>query len=496
MTLNVLDILNKIASTDSTNEKLAILKSHADNETLKTVYRLAYHPRLQYGIKKIPIVEEYKPSIELKTALDFLEFTLSVRKITGNKAIEALRQVLTDLPKSDSEVVERIIKRDLNCGASSTIANKVWKNLIPKQPQMLASSMSQKALDEIKYPAMAQLKADGARCFAEIRGDKLEDVILLSRAGNEYHGLNSIKKELIEYTKSYREVHGPVMVDGELVCLEGYSASKPVTLENMFDEVTGTAKIEDHRTAISRSETNGIANKSLKNTISDQESRRMSFQVWDLVPLKAIYENEKSQEYYARFNTLCEIFKPSNRVFVIESTIVNNLDEAKAIYKNYVEQGLEGIILKNTFAVWENKRSKHLVKFKEEITVDLRIVGVQEHSKNPNKLGAVFLESEDKLIRVKCGSGFTDTNEIKVEGVWKYIPYSDRDELNREMLWANQDDLIGTIAEIKCNGFITAENRKDYVSLFLPVMLKLRYDKSTANTLMDVFPDAIKHLEV
>ena len=73
---------------------------------------------------------------------------------------------------------------------------------------MLASSYDEKGIKKnIKFPAFAQLKADGARAFAEIRGDELDDVKILSRAGNEYLGLDLLKQQLIEMTKEARERH-------------------------------------------------------------------------------------------------------------------------------------------------------------------------------------------------------------------------------------------------------------------------------------------------
>ena len=491
----ILSILENLNSNSSTNAKLSILKENESNDTLKRVYRLAYHPQIQYGIKKFPTLNtDYKDPLSLETVLDFLEFQLAKRKITGNNAITSLKNMVNSLTARDAEVIRRIIIRDLECGASSTIANKVWKNLIPKQPQMLASAYSEQAIAYIEYPAYAQLKADGARCFAEIHGDNVDDVKLFSRAGNEYLGLTSLKSELIKRTKSYRDVYGPAMVDGELVYMSKPSKSGKTSLEFMMgdDDLGDDDKIVDQKSVVLRSETNGIANKSLKGTIGKNEAESMSFQVWDIVPLDVVYDKTlKSDSYDKRFLALSEIFKGSNRVLVIENTIVNDVKEARKIYHQYVEQGLEGIILKNINSIWENKRSKNLVKFKEEIFIDLRIVDIQEHRKDPTKLGAVFLRSDDNKIRVKCGSGFTDTNKVKINNKWVDIPFTELHELNRTKLLLERDNLIGKIAEIKCNGWVSAEGRDGYVSLFLPIFMKFRHDKDDTNTLDDVFPDAL-----
>lgn len=495
----ILTILNSIANTGSTNHKLLTLNNHADNEILKRVYRLAYHPQIQFGIKKIPEYEQSSGSltVNIEHALNVLENTLAKRVVTGNAAIVLLQDILKTLSPNDAEVIKRIIKRDLNCGASATIANKVWKNLIPKQPQMLASAYSDKAIAKIKFPAYAQLKADGARCFAEIRGDSIEDVKFLSRAGNEYYRLDDIAQQLIDATKEYREKHpGGVMVDGELVYVK---KSKPKSYG--LDFLMDNDDPKDENTVVLRSESNGFANKSLKNTITIEEAKNMSFQVWDLVPLDIVYSEDglKSEPYQNRFHELTWCIDTSfhTNLIVIENTIVNNLEEAKTIYKNYVLQGLEGIILKNINAIWENKRSANQVKFKEEITVDLRIVDYIPHTKEPNKIGSFVLESDCKRIKVKSGSGLTDTDEIKTneldeygENIWVEIPIEERSELNRARLFKFWEEIKNTIIEIKCNGFTTDEKRKDSVSLFLPIILKLRSDKTETNTFAELFPDA------
>lgn len=482
-------ILDQIAITDSTNEKLALLKANASDELLKRIYRLTYSRRLQYGIKKIPefVVQNSDDEKTLEGTLDFLEHVLATRQITGHAAIDSLKDHLEGLNGDDAEVIRRVVLRDLECGASRTMANKVWKNLVPEQPQMLATAYSDKAIANIKFPAYAQLKADGARCFAEIRGDNIEDVKLLSRAGNEYLGLDSIKLQLIDATKEEREKHPEgVLIDGELVFTRKAEAD-PLAFLMGPEGATGEAAV------VLRSESNGFANKSLKGTITPDEAECMTFQVWDLVPLDVVYSEgtdiKKSEPYDTRFHLLTwAIDAQYDKLIVIENTVVNNLVEAREVYKKYVEQGLEGIILKNIHGQWENKRSKNQVKFKEVITIEMKITGFYPHSKDPNKLGGIELVSECGKITCNSGSGLTDTTQVKVKKEWVPIPLHERDELDREALWANRAALPGQIIELECNGWVTSKTRKDgTVGLFLPIIKKFRFDKSKANTFEDAF---------
>lgn len=479
----ILKILNEIASIGSTKQKQAILEKNKDNELLKRVYRLTYSRGLQYYIKKWPkpgIATQSFGMLTLTDMLDFIEFTLATRKLTGNAAIEELTGYITDGKKDDVEVLRRVMMRDLECGASVSIANKVWPGLIPEQPQMLASSYDEKGINKnIKFPAFAQLKADGARCFAEVRGDELDDVRLLSRAGNEYLGLDLLKEELIKMTAEARQIHPEgVLIDGELVYHEQVE-KEPEGLDFLFDAYPEISKAKEFaEVAESRTASNGIANKSLKGTISEKEAQCMKFQVWDYVPLVEIYGLPAFRlKYDVRFSKLEQMTSGYDKVILIENQVVNNLDEAKVIYKKYIDQGLEGIILKNTDGLWENARSKNLYKFKEVIDVDLKIVGIYPHRKDPTKAGGFILESECGKIKVNAGSGLKDKASVKSH------------ELDRTRIMENQNYYIGKILECECNGWLKSDGRTDYVKLFLPIAIRLREDKTKANTFEDVFGD-------
>ena len=475
----IYNIIEQITNASGSLEKESIIRNNSDNELLKRVFRMTYSKRLQYYIKKWPHFDSEDSFYTLEEGLDFLENKLAKREITGNAAISALVDIMKNMNAHDVEVLTKVLKRDLRCGASVSIANKVWKKLIPEQPQMLASSSSEKTLANIKYPAYAQLKADGARCFAEIRGDDLDDVVLLTRSGNEYFGLDKLKRQLIDMTKEVREHHsGGVMIDGELVYHETIDTEPDNSLFEMFDETKDYPELSKAKEfkQVNRTESNGLANKSIKDTISEAEAEGMYFQVWDYVPLDIVYEKTKlkSDTYDIRFKDLSDMVEGFDKLILIENHIVNNLQEARAIYKMYVEMGLEGIILKNINSYWENKRSKNLVKFKEVITVDLKCVGSYEHRKQPGKLGGLMFVSEDGRITVNAGSGLKDKPKEK-------------HELDRTHLWNIKDSIIGTIWELNCNGWVTSEGRDDTVGLFLPIIVKRRNDKDVANTFEDAF---------
>ena len=186
-------ILEGLALNSSRNAKIDLLKSHEDNLLLKKVISLALDPYITFNIKKIP---EYTSTDNqsLESVLNKLD-ELSSRRVTGNKAIDHLTDILSSVSSSDAKVIERIIEKDLKCGVSTATANKVYgKGFISKYPCMLASSYDDKNLKNITYPAIVQTKMDGMRANIFISSDGTS--IVRSRSGRfiETFGMFDIKE--------------------------------------------------------------------------------------------------------------------------------------------------------------------------------------------------------------------------------------------------------------------------------------------------------------
>lgn len=496
--MSILNIINQLAATDKTSLKEKILKESASNETLKECFYLAYCKQVTFGVKKYDKPSRYSSVLSLSGALQVFKNKLATRQVTGNAALQLVTDTLTCLSEDDAKVAMMVLNRDLECGCSATTANKVWKKLIPQQPCHLASSCSDKTIANIKYPAYAQLKSDGARGMADIDGETLA---IYTRSGNTYQGLDDLFAVL-------ERLRGRgIVLDGELVYMPTLSQTPAQnfiegvydgTLSWIFEEeempLTPVAEAVKESVVADRQTGNGILNKSLKGTIPKEEAQCIVYTVWDVIDRDVYYGNEKAtKQYKDRFEELKQIVEELNdpRVQIIENTVVNNIDEAREVYHRYVNMGLEGIILKNLHGVFEDRRSKDQVKFKEVIDFDAEIVDVYPHSKDPNKVGGFTVRSACGRMTTNTGSGLTDTTTEKGDdGIERVIPFDRRNELDREMLWADRHNLIGKVIEMTCNGYIRSKSRKDdepEFSLFLPIIKRIRYDKTTANTVKEVF---------
>jgi DNA ligase-1 len=227
-----------------------------------------------------------------------------------------------------------------------------------------------------------------------------------------------------------------------------------VVLDGELTVVDSDGKLLDRKTG------NGILNKTVVETVSDEEVARVRFTAWDLIDVCDFDKGVDRRTGVERLARLRAI--PANPLFkVVETFEIANLEEAQDLFKEQLAKGEEGIILKNNDHPWEDKRSKQCVKMKEVIEMDLKIVGFAEGTgKASGMTGAIQVENKDGSIKSSVGTGL--------------------DDATRKDIWARQEELIGTIITVKCNGVISRKGA-DSKSLFLPVFVELRLDKTESD---------------
>ena len=422
----ILNILDEIASSACRLHKEAVLNRERDNVDLKEAFRLAYDPYIQFYIRKIPAYGS-KGRDDLAEGMRRLSL-LSNRIVTGNAGIEHLRLVLESMTANNSVVIERIIAKDLRCGVSEATINKIWPGLIPEYPVMLASVYDDKLIEKMHWPAMVQLKMDGMRFNAIVKNGKCE---FKTRNGRTIDLLGELEAEFIRLADGVDTVF-----DGELTCHNSDGT--------VMDRKTG----------------NGILNKAVKGTIKLDEAQMVHATLWDVIPLDQFQEGISAMAYGSRFDWLTNQIL-TDRIHVVEYTWVANINQAQSRFQEYFNNGYEGIILKDMQAVWENKRSKSLIKFKGELECDLKVVGWEEGTgKNVGKLGALVCESADGVIKVNVGSGFNDEDRGSIKAA----------------------DVIGKIVAVKYNARIKNKSEGAIESLFLPIFLEIREDKTEADS--------------
>lgn len=453
--MSVLEILNQVAGTTKKTEKEAILKANADVPGLSKAFYLAYQPTINFYTKTVPpylpntgatVFDEELPT--LAAALDNLESVIAGRKLTGGAASKYIGALMSQVSADDAEVLKRVILRDLRIDAGANTANKVWKALVLDVPYMRCSLP--KEVDLKAFPwvtgVYSQLKSDGS--FTNVNLYEDGGVEFMTRNGNLYpaEAFKELSTTFSKVPAKGHQFHGELVVykDGEL---------------------------------LERAEGNGILNKLQKGKNKLPEGHVIKFVAWDMIPLsESKPKNKYDVPYRVRLAAL-EALNLSGPASVVETRVVHSIREAYEHYQEQLALGLEGTILKDPDAIWEDTTSRKQVKFKLDVTVDLECVGFTAgNGKNADTFGAMMLRSSDGLLTVNC-SGFKDKDRAYISD--------------------NRDDYLGQIQA--CTSNAMTKMRKDGTrSLFLPRWVEGRTDKFDADSLAQVeaqFESAVKNLE-
>jgi DNA ligase 1 len=199
-----------------------------------------------------------------------------------------------------------------------------------------------------------------------------------------------------------------------------------------------------------------------KDNVQATDARLCLFDIVPLVEFKAGKSVMAQKRRSAFLKNFENIFADSGFIEIIPQIEVN-LDEfmGEIEYKDYnkraVEEGFEGIMIKDPNAVYECKRTVSWMKSKPFIEVSLTVTAVEEGTgRNQDRLGALVVEGVDdgKRIVVNVGSGFSDEQ--------------------RSEFWAAKDTLIGQVVEVRADAATRSQDSEDTYSLRFPRFLRFR----------------------
>lgn len=451
------DIIKRVAGTTKRLEKEEILSEafatadetqviqcndHPDYHNLRLILQYCYDPMITFGVAKKTL--DKVESLGKLTVLHeedlntFEEFNTVVmqlfhRKLTGKKAIEALQGVYSVVGVDEWKHLYRpTLLKDMRCGMSVQTINKVsqkytGKNHISKFGCMLAQDGWKKPT-KLVGKKIIEKKIDGVRIIAYVVPES-NSVTLFTRNGHQNDNFPHIVKEIQEKISTLHPTK-PFQLDGEIY----------------FDSFQHTMK--------------------QLNRKSDVDTHDAKYAVFDMVE---IGESDDVRPYTERLEDIRKILDKANPEFIhmIPGTQLlefQNEDDAKKrlteIMASSVNEGYEGLIVKDLDAIYEDKRSDAWLKLKPRETYDLEIVDIIEGTgKYEGMLGAFTCQGIDneKYIETHVGSGFTD-------------------EMRKEF-WENKDKLLGDIVEIYGDGLTKSDDHDSY-SIRFPVFVRFRtYDK-------------------
>jgi DNA ligase-1 len=236
---------------------------------------------------------------------------------------------------------------------------------------MLAHDYNKKG-NHISFPCFVQRKFDGTRCVS------IPKLGLFSRNKKKYPHLDHITEEI-------NRLPSNMILDGEL-----YSESVS------FQEIVGIVK----RQSLS------------KNDI--QKQLEIKLFVYDIV---------NDQPYHIRYQSLKTLFEKYKfkHIVLVHSDICDSEKDMIKKHDLYVEQGYEGIMLRNNKGLYKGTRSNDLQKYKKFMDDEYKVVGFEEG--NGLEKGAVIwvcVNEKNSEFRVRPRGTRESRQELFADGK-KYI---------------------------------------------------------------------------
>lgn len=431
----IFDVISQISATSSKNEKVAIIAEYKDSATFKRVLLASLDPLVTYGVQKLPEPLNSLRAKEFDDDTWILVNDLASRIVSGYDAQNAIAFELGNLTDNSAELLRRIILKDLKAGFGDSSVNKAIKGLIPEFPYMRCSLPKDAKFDEWDWEngVLSQEKADGTYTNCD---HEEGEVRLSSRQGTLYplEEFADLVAEIKATFKTDTQTHGEIVVvrDGVVLAREiGNGIMNHVVQGGKF----GVGEIPQ-------------------------------FQVWEQIPLsEAKPKNTYKTPYLVRFGALAIQLRDGSKLGglkMIPTRIVRTLEQATDHFREMVQSGKEGTVMKETNAPWKDGTSKFQIKRKLNAPCDLIVVGFEAgKGKNANTFGSLICRTSDGLLEV-CVSGFSDKLRLEIHN--------------------NRDSWLDSIVTVTYNAIMRASSESKLHSLFLPRYTDHRLDKSEADS--------------
>jgi DNA ligase 1 len=417
------NIIQLLEDDNSRLGKEQIIEVNKSNTDFFAGARLALDSMITFGLKQIP-----EKTNEDGPGLDWASFNNAVqlfinRACTGNSARDVVVKLMNQSTKEQwNNWYRRVLIKDLRCGVSEKTINKVVKDAIPVFTCQLAHDSANHET-KVSGKKLIEVKLDGVRVITIVYPDGRVDQF--SRNGKELVNFPHLKEQLTQVAAGFTE---PMVLDGEVMS---------TSFQDLMKQV--------HR----------------KDNVNAKDALLYLF---DAVPLVNFEKGKCNTPQSARSEWLKDWYNGNIEALPNFRTLAQELVDLdteagqkrfRAINQQAIDGGYEGIMIKDTEAPYECKRSVAWLKLKPFIEVSLEVIDVEEGTgRNVGRLGALVCRGEDdgRTIVVNVGSGFSD---------------SDRDEF-----WSYRRECIGNIVEVRADAI--TQNQDGTYSLRFPRFLRFR----------------------
>jgi DNA ligase-1 len=399
--------------------KQEFVRAHTNDEIFCRLLYYALNPMLTYNVSEDTLRNRipgaWQPN-DYKNIFEICDM-LASRKGVDDYTLDTVCSFLRVRNLEEQELYIKLLSKTLRLGVTAKTINKIIPGLIPEWEVQQAYPIDKYPVAEGTEFWLTQ-KLNGVR--ATFYNGKL-----IARSGVPYKGLDALISEI------ERLPLGAYVLDGELTLKDKGSLSD----NEAFRVATGILNSDDvNKTAI-------------------------CYTVFDIIP-REDFDSDNPKIPYSERRKMLDIFSK----FVSDDGTLRVLpvlyqgDDQLVIDKllgQMVAEDKEGLML-NTDVPYKRTRHKGILKIKRFYTMDLKIIGYEEGTgRLEGTLGALVLEYKGNTVKV--GSGFTDEQ--------------------RTEFWANRNDIIGSLCEVKYKE-ISSDKNTGLESLQFPVFVQMRFDKS------------------
>lgn len=454
---SILEKLDTLKATRSKNKRNEILKQYlmelGPGADLLKVFQYGMDDDRTYNVGSVKPVDLQRTSVvpasadEVFNFLDYLN-----EKGSANNEDKAHINALGGTDPSLGILLDRIVKKDLKAGTSAKTINKLMGlDTIFDVPYQQCSRYEK--AHNIQFPATIEEKADG--CFVygfEIANHRTNEPFL-TRNGSGFNTFGVIEAQLNRFNDVWRDN----------IRTQFDSSKRIVTVGEMVltDETGGTL--------LDRQTSNGLMDKFIDGTATEELARRIVYHLWTYIPQYDWYRQECDIPQNIRKTGLIDMLTMSegtSQLHLIDGQEVANLEQAQAFYKRKRDQNKEGGVLKDHRDLWKYNRSGLSIKMKNVSEGEFKIVKAyygNPGTSNEHRLGGITGISECGQVIADFGTGFKD---------------KDRD---RGVDWWN--DRAGQVFTGKFTGISKDKTGRTTFSLENPRFTEDRFkDKTTANT--------------
>jgi DNA ligase-1 len=370
----VVDFIEEMKATSSTNDKKSILKKY-DSPILRKLFKYTYSPFKQYYVTSDNLKKRADLSFDNYEDLFSLLDDLNDRDITGHSAIQCVNGFI-ERHKEFAEIIYDVIDRNLKTRATTSLINKVMPGTVPTFDVALAEKFegNEKRINFDSGEWWASRKLDGVRCITII--DENGTIKFYSRGGNEFLTLSVLAEDIKKLNLRSK------VLDGEICIMR----------QNGLEDFQGIIK------EISRK----------NHTIETPK-----YHVFDFLELEEFNQMHGEVTLAARLILLNAIVDGLTYAQPLPQFQIKSREEFEKIVADATEMGYEGIMIRKSVG-YEGKRSKNLLKVKKMHDAEYVVINVENgiHRVIDNgreieeeMLRAVMIEHKGNVVRV--GSGFS-----------------------------------------------------------------------------------------